>query len=108
MRCKVIYAGIEHEAYIRDISLSGASLWQTFMPPRGSNVSIKLEEPSSKTQLILEGRVARTDCKTTDRGMTGAFAVQFSISSPEFVRLIGKLSKETQLKPMKGVGRRNR
>jgi hypothetical protein len=109
MSCKFTFEGVEHKAFIRDISLTGAFLWQTSMPPKGSNVSIKLEESLGDNPLILEGKVVRSDCKNTDRGTVGAFAVRFSNSSPAFIRLITKLSQETRgLKPMKGVGRRFR
>ena len=96
MPCKFTIEGVEHEAFIRDISLTGAFLWHTIMPPKGAHVSIKLEAASLDSPLILEGRVVRNDCKNTDRGTVSAFAVTFSNSSPEFIRLIGELSHESR------------
>jgi hypothetical protein len=92
--CKLTFEGVAHEAFIRDVSLTGAFLWQTIVPPKGTHVSIKLEASSLDRPLILEGMVVRSDCKNTDRGTVGAFAVTFSNSSPEFIRLISKLSHE--------------
>jgi hypothetical protein len=100
MPCKFTFGGVEHKAFIGNISLRGASIWQTIMPPKGANVAIKLEASSLDSPLILEGKVVRTDCKNTDRGTAGAFVVTFSNSSPEFIRLLSNLSREGRgLKP---------
>jgi len=90
--CRFSFEGTEHKAFIRDLSLKSAFLLSTFMPPHGVIISIKLETPALTGPLILEGKIVRRDCSHTDRGTTGAFVVTFSHSSPEFIRLVSKLS----------------
>ncbi len=92
LRCKFIAAGIQHEGIIQDISLRGAFLSSAFMPAPGTNISIKLETPLLNKPLTLEARVVRRDYKILERGSVGAIAVTFNHSSPEFTRLMGKLS----------------
>ena len=89
--CQVIFDGNEYEAIIRDISLLGAFLWSTFMPPQDATISIKLEPPFVEDPLILEGDVVRRDCRQMEQGAAGAFAITFSHNSPGLLRLIDKL-----------------
>jgi hypothetical protein len=91
LRCTFIFEGIEYEAFIQDISLAGAFLSSTFMPPWGVDLSIKLMTSLMEDPLTLEGKIVRRDCKLTERGTVGAFTIRFRHSSPGLVRLISKL-----------------
>ncbi len=89
--CHFSFDGIEYEAVIRDISLLGAFLRSTFVPPHDATVSVKLEATSAEEPLILEADVVRRDCTNGDQGTGGAFAITFSHNSPGLLRLIDKL-----------------
>ncbi len=89
--CQFTLKGIEHQAFIKDISPTGAFLWSTFMPPAGVDLSIKLDTSVTKTPLILESRVVRRDCKSTDQGTIGVFAVKFRRNFPGIALLLRKL-----------------
>ncbi len=91
LTCQFTFEENEYEAFIREISLIGAFLWSTFMPPRGADVSVKLETSLLRYPLILEGKIARRDCKYTEWGKVGAFAITFSHRPPGLISLINKL-----------------
>ena len=91
--CQFTFEGIEYDAYIGDISLKGAFLWSTFMPPWGAGLSVRIGTPLLENPLILEGKIVRRDCKQTERGTVGAFVIRFSSSSPALIVLISKLIK---------------
>lgn len=89
--CQFTFEGIEYEAFIQNISLNGAFLWSTFIPPLGANLFIRLNTSLLEDPLILEDRIVLYDCKQTERGTVGGFAIMFSYNSPVLVRLINKL-----------------
>lgn len=92
LNCKFTFEGIEYEAFVQDISLAGAFLSSTFMPPWGGDLSIKLMTSVMEDPLILEGKIVRRDCKYTEQGTVGAFTIRFRHSSPGLVMLINKLA----------------
>lgn len=93
MNCTFEFEGVEHHAFIRDISLTGAFLLSTFMPPHGAEISIKLQSSLLKSSMSLDAKIVRRECNYTDRGATEAFSVKFSRSSLDLVRLIGRLAQ---------------
>jgi hypothetical protein len=90
--CQFTIQGIEYEAFIRDISLKGASLLSTFMPPYGANLSITIKTALLEDPLILEGNIVRCDYKHIERGTARPFVISFSHSSLALVTLIKKLA----------------
>ena len=90
--CIFIFDGIEYDAFIRDISLKGAFLWSSFMPPCGTNLVVRIRTSLLEDPLILESKIVRCDCKQEERGAVGGFAITFSYDSPVLVRLINKLA----------------
>ena len=95
--CRFTFKGIEHQAFIKDISPIGAFLWSAFMPPPAADLSIKVDTSFTKTPLILESRVVRRDCKSTGQATVGVFAVKFSQNSPGLLLLLNKLGKPQSL-----------
>ena len=90
--CQFIHDGTEHEAFIKDISPIGALLWSSFMPPPAADVFIKIETRLLKIPIVLQGKIIRRDCRNTDQGPVGAFAVQFNSGSPALMVLINKIT----------------
>ncbi len=89
--CQVLFEGDEYDAVIQDISLLGAFLWSSFTPPHDATVSIRLKPAFMEDPIILEGNVVRRDCKQTEKGPVGAFAITFGHNSPGLLRLIDRL-----------------
>jgi hypothetical protein len=89
--CQIISEGSEHDAVIQDISIAGAFLWSSFMPPHNSAVSLRLKPSHTKPPLILKGNVIRRDCKYKEHGKAGAFAIAFNHNSPSLIQLLGNL-----------------
>jgi hypothetical protein len=89
--CQVISEGIEHDAVIQDISITGAFLWSSFMPAHDSAVSLRLKPSYTKPPLILKGNVIRRDSKYKEHGKAGAFAIAFSHNSPGLLQSLGNL-----------------
>jgi hypothetical protein len=89
--CQVIYEGNEYDAVIQDISISGAFLWSSFMPPHDSPVSLQLKPSFAKPPIILKGNVVRRDSKYRDHGKAGAFAITFSHNSPSLLQSLNVL-----------------
>ena len=90
--CRIIFEGNEYDAFIKDISPMGAFLWSAFMPPPAADVSIKVETSFIRTPLTLDGKIVRRECRETEQGTMGAFAVKFKTSSPALTLLISKLT----------------
>ena len=88
LSCLLIFEGKEHSALITDISLGGAYLQCDFLPPVGSDVSIKTEASLVGVQLILEAKVLRYDLKKFGRRKARGFGIQFRNSSPELEEFI--------------------
>jgi hypothetical protein len=89
--CRFIFDGTQYEAVIKDISPTGALLWSSFMPPPAAGVFIKIETPLLRMPIVLEGKIVRRDCKNTEQGLVGAFAVRFSCNSPALMLLVNKV-----------------
>ena len=90
--CRFTFNGKNYDAYIRDISLKGAFVWSNFEPPVHAGISIKIETSFSPRTLVLESSVVRRDCRHTERGATGAFAVTFNNRPLDLIVLINKLA----------------
>ena len=90
--CQYTFQGIEHDAFIRDISLKGAFLLSSFMPPYGANLSIRIKTALLEDPLILEGKIVRSDFKQIERGTVRPFIISFSYTSLALVTLISKLA----------------
>ena len=90
--CQFTFQGIEYAAFIRDISLKGAFLLSSFMPPYGANLTIRIKTALLEDPLILEGKVVRRDCKEIERGKARAFMINFSHNPLALVTLISKLA----------------
>ena len=95
--CRFVYSGSEYNAFIKDISPTGALLWSAFMPPPAADVSIKIEKSFLGVSLVLEGRIVRRECKETEQGTIGAFAVHFNNNSPGIMLLFKKLTGPAQM-----------
>jgi hypothetical protein len=89
--CQVIFEGNEYDAVIQDISIIGAFLWSSFMPPHDSAVSLRLKPSLTKPPLILKGNVVRRDCEYKEHGKSGAFAISFSNNSPSLLQPLDNL-----------------
>jgi hypothetical protein len=92
LTCQFTHRGIAYEAHIRDLSLGGAFLWSTFIPPNGADISIKITSTLLDCPLKLNATIVRTDCKYTDRGTAGAFSASFNHGSLELAGLVTKLA----------------
>ena len=87
--CQFSFEGLTHEAYIMNLSLNGAFLWSSFIPPKGSHVVITLKTPLLKNTLTVESEVVRTQGALKD-GLD-AFAVRWSHNSLDLIELIKNL-----------------
>jgi hypothetical protein len=90
--CRFTFQGSEYEAFIRDISLKGAFLLASFMPPNGANLSVRIKTALLEDPVVLEGKIIHSDCKEIERGKARAFAISFSHTSLALVTLINKLA----------------
>jgi hypothetical protein len=91
--CQVIFEENEYDAVIQDISLKGAFLWSSIMPPHDSVVSLRLKPSPAKQPIILNGNVVRRDSKYKEHGKAGAFAITFSHNSPALLQSLGNKLK---------------
>jgi hypothetical protein len=89
--CQVIFEENEYDAVLQDISITGAFLWSSFMPPHDSTISIRLTPSFKKQPLILKAKVVRCDSKYREHGRVGAFAISFSPNSPSLLQTLGSL-----------------
>jgi hypothetical protein len=89
--CQIIFEETEYDAVLQDISITGAFLWSSFMPPNNSAVSIRLTPSYKKQPLILKAIVVRCDSKYKEHGRVGAFAITFSPNSPSLLQTLGSL-----------------
>ena len=92
LACQLTFNGIHYQAVIKNLSLKGALLISTFIPPQGGLVSIRLRAPDT---LSLIGKVVRTDWTLSEPGTAGALTIQFSHNPPGLIGLIGKLASKT-------------
>ncbi|MBZ5545770.1 MAG: PilZ domain-containing protein [Acidobacteriia bacterium] len=89
--CQLTVERIKHEAFIKDISPTGALLLSSFMPPPDADVLIKIETHLIRIPIVLEGKVVRRDSINTEQGPVGVFAVKFSRNSPALMLLVNKI-----------------
>ena len=89
--CQIIFEGIEYDAVIQNISVMGAFLWSSFMPPHDSPVSLRLKPSHVKPLLILKGNVIRRDSKYKEHGKAGAFAITFKNNSPSIIQALSNI-----------------
>jgi hypothetical protein len=93
LNCQLMHEGNKFEAVVLDISLNGAFLSSTHLPPTGSTVAIALKPPTSNHDLTLEGKVIRGTWAMSDHGKLGRFGIRFSHNSLDLIKLIGSLNK---------------
>jgi len=88
LNCQFSFEGLAHDARIANLSLNGALLASSFIPPEKSAVVLTIRTPL-KNFLILESEVVRTEDLLND-GADG-FAVRFSHISLDLIELIKNL-----------------
>jgi hypothetical protein len=89
LNCQFSFEGLLHEAHIINLSLNGAFLWSSFVPPKGSHIVITLKTPLLKNTLTVESHVVRTQGVLKDGA--SAFAVRFSHNSLDLIELVKNL-----------------
>jgi hypothetical protein len=89
--CQVIFEENEYDAVLQDISITGAFLWSSIMPPPDSALFIRLTPSFKKQPLILKAKVVRCDSKYKEHGRVGAFAITFSPNAPSLIQTLGSL-----------------
>ena len=62
-----MFEGVEHVAYIKDISIGGALLLSTFIPPQDAKISISLETRLLDSPITLESKIVRRDFEVKDQ-----------------------------------------
>jgi hypothetical protein len=90
--CRFTFKGKEYKAFVKNMTPKDAYLWASFMPPKGSDILMRLEMPFSDAPLFLQGRIVRLDYKRLKQSVVDAFAVRFSFTSPQVAALISKLT----------------
>jgi hypothetical protein len=91
--CRFTFKGKEYKAFIKNLTPKDAYLWSSFMPPKGSDILIRLDTPFSNTPLFLQGRIVRQEYKHMKQSVVDAFAVRFGFNSPQISELISELTK---------------
>jgi hypothetical protein len=92
MECRYTYDGMEYSGFVREISLKGALLLSSYMPPHGAAISIRLNASLRDGQLLLDAKVVRRDCKDTERGTVKAFGVAIHNGSLALAQLVTRLA----------------
>jgi hypothetical protein len=91
--CRFTFNGREYEAGIRNISLLGAFLWSSFLPPCHATISIRLETTLvEESPLIWEGIVVRHDRQYVEQDIAGAFGIALNPNSQGLIELVDKLT----------------
>jgi hypothetical protein len=90
--CQLTFDGNSCDAVIVDISLEGALISSKFLPPKNADVTLIVQTPLLKKTLLLEGRVIRGNWGMSDHGKLGRFAIKFSRTSLEVIKLINQLN----------------
>ncbi len=90
--CRLTFEGASHKAVILDLSLKGAFISSSFLPPVGGAIVITLELPQLEKPLTLEGKVVRGTWGVSDHGKLGRFGVRINHSPLNFIQLLNKLS----------------
>jgi hypothetical protein len=91
--CRFTFGGKEYDAGIRNISLLGAFLWSTFLPPCNATISVRLETDLVEgSPLIWEGIVVRHDSQYTEQDVTGAFAIALNPNAQGLFELVDLLT----------------
>ena len=88
LHCDFSIEGLIHEATITNLSLNGALMLSSFIPPERSHIVITLRSPLLKSPLAMESEVVRTESAL--RNGAEAFAVRFSHTSLDLIELIIK------------------
>ena len=88
LSCQFTFEGIVHDSYIMNLSMNGAFIWSSFIPPKGSRIVITLRTPL-KNSLAMECEVVRTESAL--RSGISAFGVRFSHGSSDLSELIKAL-----------------
>jgi hypothetical protein len=90
--CQITFDGVSRDAVIVDLSLRGAFLSSSFLPPKDGAVTITLKSPISKKVLKLEGKVVRGGWGMSDHGQLSRFGVRFSHAPLDLAEIIRKLN----------------
>ena len=89
--CHFSFEGNRHPATIIDLSLKGAFLSSSCLPPNGSNIVVEIQQPGVKKDLVFDGTVTRGTWVTSDHGKRGRFGIRFGNAPIGLLALISKL-----------------
>jgi hypothetical protein len=89
--CSLTVDGAEHKAVIVDLSMKGAFLSSKILPRNGSTVTVAIQPPAVKKELVFTGTVIRGTRVTSDHGELGRFGIRFGSNSTDLLMLISKL-----------------
>jgi len=89
--CHFTIDGVSHKGVIVDLSLRGAYLSAKHLPPNGSDITVKIQPPAVKRDLVFDGKVIRGTWAMSEQGKLGRFGVRFSSPPPDLIPVISKL-----------------
>jgi hypothetical protein len=89
--CSFTSQETRYAAVIVDLSMKGAFLSSTFLPPTGSTITIELGPPAVKKPILFDCTVLRGTWVMSDQGKRGRFSIRFAGSNPELMLLISRI-----------------
>jgi hypothetical protein len=88
--CRFEFEGNSYEAVAIELSLKGALLASTFLPPSGSLITFTIESTHLKNPLIFEGKVKRVNGFSSPSGRK-RFGIEVSSPPVDLAILVSKL-----------------
>jgi hypothetical protein len=90
--CEIEWEGEPCKAFLLEVSLRGALLNSSHVPPAGSVIRIKLRMPHTTTPFEMEGQLMKFSDQWRAKG--GRFAVRFLRNGTELMALVASLRQK--------------
>jgi hypothetical protein len=89
--CRFTFEGVSQKAVIVNLSLKGAFLSAKSLPPNGSTITVALNPPAAKKEIIFSGTVTRGTWAASEQGKISRFGIRFGTLPLDLIALINTL-----------------
>ena len=86
--CQFVHDGTTYDAVVVDLSLKGAFLSSTFLPPNNSIITVTLISPVTQKTLIFDATVLRGTWAMSDHGKRSRFGIRFTYAPVDLIALM--------------------
>jgi hypothetical protein len=90
--CHFTHEGVSQKAVIVNLSLKGAYLSAKALPPNGTTITVALNPPAARKEILFSGTVTRGTWANSEQGKISRFGIRFGTLPLDLIVLINSLN----------------